>query len=187
MLKTLIFAFSISIDAFGYSFGFGSRKVKLKFADFFALNLLNILILSLFLNIFPYIKFLSEYSYLENLGNVLLLLFGFFYFFGEIKNLFCEKKVDKKIKLKGNNFLNFADLLLLFSIFIIENLFSTIVFFAGLSGMFAFVVFTFLFHCMFFVLGFSLGENFVNKLPINSDFVSGSIFILIALINFITE
>ena len=75
MLQTLIFAFSISIDAFGYSLGFGSRRVKLGVLDFFAVNVLNILILCLFLTIFPYIKFLSESVFLEDMGNYLLLLF----------------------------------------------------------------------------------------------------------------
>ena len=189
MLQTLIFTFSISIDAFGYSLGFGSRRVKLGVLDFFAVNVLNILILCLFLTIFPYIKFLSESVFLEDMGNYLLLLFGVYYFFMAYKELIFELKYgikeEKKIRHNSLNYLNFSDLLLLFAIFIIENMFSTFIFYASLTGRHIFIISTFLFHCMFFTLGFKTGNKIVKSLMLDDEFVSGSIFILLALSNLV--
>ena len=187
MLQTLIFAFSISIDAFGYSLGFGSRRVKLRVLDFLAVNILNILILCLFLSIFPYVKFLSQSVFLEDIGNCLLLLFGVYYLFVAYKELFYELKfgINIEINLRSNNFLNFGDIALLLSIFFIENLFSTFIFYATLSGKYVFVLSIFLFHCLFFTLGFRLGNKLISKLPLSDSFVSGSIFILLALSNLV--
>lgn len=189
MLEVLFFSFSISIDAFGYSLGFGSRNIKLGVKDFLILNIINILILSLFLSIFPYIKFLSESVFLEDVGSYLLLIFGVYYFFMAYKDLIFELKNGVKAKdftfKERFNYLSFTDFLLLFSIFVIENIFSTFVFFASLSHIEIFVLLIFLFHCIFFVLGFKMGNKIISKLPLDTSFISGSIFILLALVNLI--
>ncbi len=187
MLEVLFFSFSISIDAFGYSLGFGSRNIKLGVKDFLVLNIINILLLSLFLSIFPHIKILSESNFLEDIGSYLLLVFGFYYFILAYKDLIFELKNGLKAKdftfKERFNYFNFTDFLILFSIFIIENIFSTFVFFASLSHVEIFVLLTFLFHCVFFVLGFKIGNKIISKVPIDTSFISGSIFILLAVAN----
>ena len=40
MIEVLLFSFSISIDAFGYSLGFGSKNIKINKVDFFILNII---------------------------------------------------------------------------------------------------------------------------------------------------
>ena len=59
MLEVLLFSFSISIDAFGYSLGFGSKNIKINKIDFFILNVVNSLILSLLLIIFSNFRNIS--------------------------------------------------------------------------------------------------------------------------------
>ena len=188
MLGVLFFSISISIDAIGYALGFGSRDVKLTIKQFFLINTLNILILALFLNIFPYISFLANYPFLENLGSYLLLVFGFYYIFLAYKSLvFDLKKWNKQKKYKflqkNDDYLHLLDILLLLSIFVIENIFSTIVFYSSLGYKNLFLLFVFVFHSLFFLIGFFMGNRIIKRISLNTSFLSGCIFVLLALEN----
>ena len=188
MLKVLFFSISISIDAIGYALGFGSRNIKLGIKQFFLINTLNILILSLFLNIFPYVSFLASSEILENMGSILLLVFGFSYILLAYKSLIFDLKSKEKqqncqLSKKGDDYLKIMDILLLLSIFLIENLFSTFVFYSSFSCQTLFVLFVFTFHCLFFLLGFFMGNKIVKRISLNTSFLSGSIFVILALIN----
>lgn len=186
MLEVLIFAFSISIDAFGYSLGFGARKIKLKFVDFLLLNFINIFILSTFLIIFPGITFLYNNPLLEHIGSLLLLAFGIFYVTKSFLSLFIKKK-EKLVFLRNeNNTLLFSDLLILMLVFVFENLFSTFVFYSNLGHPFLFVIFTFMFHLFFFLLGFSIGNKIVKVVNIDTSFISGMIFLSLSCYNLLS-
>ncbi len=185
MLQLIIFSISISIDALGYSMGFGSRNVRLTKLEFLLINILNILILSFFLNIFPSIKFLSQSQWLEEISKILLYIFGSYYILMALKELFFGGKkpfITNKcfVIKKTQSFLNFFDFLLL-SIFLIENMFCAIVFYSTFSCAEIFVALIFLFHYLFFIIGFDLGNKIVNFISFDTSFISGVIFILLAL------
>ena len=114
MLQLIIFSISISIDALGYSMGFGSRNVRLTKLEFLLINILNILILSFFLNIFPSIKFLSQSQWLEEISKILLYIFGSYYILMALKELFFGGKkpfITNKcfVIKKTQSFLNFFE------------------------------------------------------------------------------
>ncbi len=186
MLSIVLFAFSLSLDALGYSLGFGSRKVRLSLIDFFAINILNVLILSFFFQIYSNELFMFH-TFLESFGNYLLMIFGFYYILLAIKEQIVSFK-NKKIgvvKLKENySYLTTIDLLLLLSIFVVENIFATIIFCTNFTGQVYFIAFIFLFHLLFFSIGFFMGNKVASGLKIDSSFLSGTIFVLLSLINF---
>ncbi len=188
MVSTIIFALSLSIDAFGYSFGFGSRNVRLRPIEFLVLNLLNVLILWLFFEIYSFSELAILHNFLESIGNYLLLGFGFYYIFLALKSqLFDLKTQDKcKIEIKNSEFshLTLLDLALLLSIFVIENILATIIFCVSFTGKYVFLIFIFLFHMLFFLLGFFMGNKIVSFCKIDSSLLSGVIFVVLALFNF---
>ncbi len=188
MLATIIFALSLSVDAFGYSLGFGSRNVKLRPLEFFVLNLLNVMILCLFFEVYSFIELSSLHNYLESIGNYLLLGFGFYYILLALKSQFFDLKSHDmcKIEIKNGNFsrLTLLDLSLLLSIFVVENILATIIFCASFNGKIVFVLFIFLFHMLFFLLGFFMGNKVANFCKIDSSLLSGVIFVVLALFNF---
>lgn len=77
MFEVLLFSFSISIDAFGYSVGFGSKNTKLSQIQFLILNLINTGILTLFMLSYPKITFLFASEIVHGMsGYILLVLLG---------------------------------------------------------------------------------------------------------------
>ncbi len=197
MIEILLFSFSISIDALGYSIGFGSRNVTLKVSQFFVLNLINSLILSLFLWSFSSFKYFFENPTIAKISPILLAIFGACYvfnaFFSKIKPLIIEKfsKYNCKIERKksnvmltfnhpSENFLRPLDLSVLFLVFIFENAFSTFVFYSNFNNALLFVLSNFVFHFMFFLLGFNIGKKLVNRIEQHTSFVSGFIFLCLS-------
>ena len=193
MIEVLLFSFSISIDAFGYSLGFGSRNIKLGKVDFLILNLINSSILTFFLLIFSSIKNLLNASIIEKISPICLLLFGVYYVYQSFYKLFksLKQKSKNKISVIGEDELSIktkkhfmlSDLLLLLTIFVFENIFSCFVFYTSLSGGVFFVLTNFIFHFMFFTIGFDLGNKIVKKIDFNSSFISGFIFCLLGILN----
>ena len=188
MLQLLVFSISISIDAIGYSMGFGSRNVKLKKIEFLLINLLNILILSLFLNITSKIEFLVNSKYLDKVGIILLGVFGFIYILLALKNQITLLKVGSIVNnnfkfQKINSYLNLYDLFLLLSIFITENIFCVFVFYSKFDNPTLFVLLIFIFHYLFFLIGFKMGNKIVSKIDNNSSFLAGVIFVFLSLFN----
>lgn len=193
MLEVLLFSFSISIDAFGYSMGFGSKNIKINKFDFLLLNLINSLILSIFLISFSYIDYLFNNNFIEKISPVILCLFGCYYifesFYSLIKlnslknNLQIKKSYENKFVRKINNYFGFSDLFILFSIFIFENAFSTFIFYTHMTDAVLFVFSNFIFHYLFFIIGFDLGSKIVKKVNFKSSFLTGYIFLLLGLYN----
>lgn len=188
MLSIIFFAFSLSLDAFGYSLGFGSRNVKLRPIDFLAINILNALILCLFFDIYSFIELANFRLFLDSFGNYILLAFGFYYIVLALKEqLFGLKtRVVSKINFKNQNSsqLTTLDLFFLLSIFVVENIVAVIIFCSNFVGKFYFVAFIFLFHMLFFLVGFYMGNKVAKFFSMDSSFLSGAIFVLLALINF---
>lgn len=188
MLSIIFFAFSLSLDAFGYSLGFGSRNVKLSPIDFLIINILNALILCLFFEIYNFIELANFRVFLNSFGNYILLAFGFYYILLALKEQFfgLKTKVASKINFKNQNFsqLTPLDFILLLSIFVVENIVAVIIFCSNFVGKFYFVAFIFLFHMLFFLLGFYMGNKMAKIFSVDSSFLSGAIFVVLALINF---
>lgn len=188
MIEVLLFSFSISIDAFGYALGFGTRQIKLSKLEFLILNLINTIILTIMVLAFSYINFILDNPVVEMLSAFALIVFGLFYVIGSFKDLFKDLKKDFK---KGPNFcklhdyFKLTDLLLILCIFIFENAFSSLVFHVSMSNGVLFVLSNFLFHYIFFIIGFDLGAKIVKKVSINTSFISGFIFLILGLVNLI--
>ena len=92
MLEVLLFSFSISIDAFGYSMGFGTRNIKIKRSEFFVLNLINTLILTILLISFSKMSYILNNKIVESMAPILLLLFGAYYVVQSFISLFKQLK-----------------------------------------------------------------------------------------------
>ena len=184
MLEVLLFSFSISIDAFGYSIGFGTRNIKINKLEFLIINLLNSTILTLLLLTYSKFKHLIENnSLIEKIVPYLLILFGFYYIFSSFVSLFKKHKNKEGVFLKEDNYFKISDILLLFFVFLCENTFSTFVFYTSLNGVELFVLSNFIFHYLFFVIGFDLGNKIIKKISFNSSFLSGVIFVLLGIFN----
>jgi putative Mn2+ efflux pump MntP len=183
MLSIIFFAFSLSLDALGYALGFGSRNVKLRFVDFLILNILNVLILSFLFEVYSLIQFSSFVGFLKSFGDYLLLFFGLYYIFLAFKEQFFSKEKKIFFKRSQSSYLTIVDLFLLLSIFFIENIFAVIIFCASFSGKIYFISLIFLFHMFFFLIGFCVGNKVVRNLNLDSSFLSGTIFVVLALIN----
>jgi len=192
MIEVLLFSFSISIDAFGYSLGFGSKNIKINKIDFFILNIINSLILTLLLVVFYKYSYILNNEVIEIISPLLLCLFGFYYIvqsfialFKSYKDLskksFATKNQNILLGVQKNTYFKFSDLFLLLSIFIFENAFSTFIFYTNLSNPVLFVASNFFFHYMFFLIGFDLGNKIVKKINFSSSFITGYIFAFLGL------
>lgn len=186
MLEVLLFSFSISIDAFGYSFGFGTRNIKLTKFEFLVLNIINSLILSVMLIGFSNLNFLFKYKIFEKISSVSLIIFGFIYLIQSFVDIF---KRNKKHNLSNGDlylrqdYFKLRDLFLMLIIFIFENAFSSFVFHSRLSNQVLFILSNFMFHYLFFIVGFDLGAKIIKKININTSYISGLIFILLGIFN----
>lgn len=184
MLEVLLFSFSISIDAFGYSFGFGTRNIKLTKLEFLILNLINTTVLSLMVITFSYIKFLFSCPIVEKISSIALIIFGAYYIFESFKDIFFKKQNSNGLLLKNNDYFKVYDFILILTIFIFENAFSSLVFHTSLSNAVLFIFSNFIFHYLFFIIGFDLGAKIIKKININTSFISGFIFVVLGCFNF---
>jgi putative Mn2+ efflux pump MntP len=188
MLKVLLFSFSISLDAFGYALGFGSKNIKINKLQFLFLNIINSVILITFLTVYPMLAFLSLSNFAHNASGILLALVGAFDMFVAIRALFVSHRSFhfecflKTFKLT-QKFMLF-DIILILSIFVFENLFSTFVFYSSLGSLVFFVSLSFCLHYLFFLIGYDIAQKVKNVLPVDANFLSGSIFLFMALLNF---
>lgn len=230
MIEILLFSLSVSIDAFGYSLGFGSRNINIKLNQFLVLNLINTLVLLLFLSGFSNFEYLFKNPVISKISPFLLAFLGLYYvasgFNGLIYKIkgnkngkknkaknnaksqrkiynFCNNysancyeynKENKLSKIKNNKeikkefvglynaetCLNIIDFLCLFLVFIFENAFSTIVFYSNFNNEVLFVFSNFIFHFLFFMLGFIIGKNIATKINSHTSFLSGYIFLCLA-------
>lgn len=188
MLEVLLFSFSISIDAFGYSMGFGTRNIKIKRSEFFVLNLINTLILTILLISFSNMSYILNNKIVESMAPILLLLFGAYYVVQSFISLFKQLKngtyINKeKVFDNKKDYFKLSDIFLLFLVFLFENAFSTFVFYTSLDGIVLFVSSNFIFHYLFFLIGFDLGSKIVKKIDFNSSFISGFIFLFLGIFN----
>lgn len=204
-MEVLLFSLSISIDALGYSLGFGSKNVNIGLPQFFVLNLINTTILSLFLFVFSNFEPIFKNHIVSLISPILLALFGTYYVASAFYKLIVNNKSSKtkkepKSTLKFSNFLiktnnkklkkmycvnnnlSCIDLTMLFLVFIFENAFSTFVFYTSFNNAILFVVTNFIFHFFFFLLGFNLGKKIASKLNNHTSFVSGYIFLTLSYI-----
>lgn len=198
-MEVLLFSLSISIDALGYSLGFGSKNVIISLPQFFILNLINTIILTIYLQVFFNFEHIFKNPVVEKISPILLAVFGLYYvtsaFYFKLRKLkktdrinknnfinFLNKKVSKqyaKTYIK-NNYLSPSDLTMLFLVFIFENAFSTFVFYTSFNNAVLFVLTNFIFHFFFFLLGFNLGKKLAEKLNGHTSFISGYIFLCLA-------
>jgi len=185
VIEVLLFSLSISVDAFGYSLSFGSQNLKVSKKDFFVLDLINSLILSIFLLTVSSFKQILENQFVKNISSILLFVFGMYYFviafvekISDIKN---AKKNNKDIFFKKQESLKLKNLFILLLVFIFENAFSSLIFLATLSYPLLFICSNFVFHYMFFIIGFDLGSRIVKKINGTSSVISGFIFILLSI------
>ena len=187
MIEVLLFSFSISIDAFGYSVGFGSKNIKLTRIQFLLLNIINTGILVIFMTIYPKITSLFSSKTTHYMGSILLLVLGLYNCFIAFRTLFVRYFAHtKKIIIKDrfyNSFLTLFDLFSLLLVFLSENLFSTFIFYSTLNHAMLFILASFCFHYIFFIVGFDLGLKIKKAFPFDSRFITYNIFIMIALIN----
>lgn len=188
MLEVLLFSFSISIDAFGYSMGFGTRNIKIRRLEFLILNLINTLILTILLLLFSDESNILNNKIVESMAPILLLIFGLYYvaqsfitLFKELKNV-C-KVSHKDLFDKKNDYFKLSDIFLLLLVFLFENAFSTFVFYTSLSDILLFVASNFIFHYLFFLIGFDLGSKIIEKVGLSSSFISGFIFLFLGIFN----
>ena len=189
MFEVLLFSLSISIDAFGYSFGFGTKNIKVYKKDFLILNLINTLILSLFLALFSRLIFLLKYPIINQIGPILLVFYGWYNIFLSFKAVFKENIVVNKVnnckfKTKSINYFCWYDLLFLLLVFIIENLISTIIFYSEFNNIFLFIFSNFIFNYLFFSIGFDLGSKIIKKIKFDTSIISGCIFVLLGIFGF---
>ena len=189
MLEVLLFSFSISIDAFGYSMGFGTRNIKIKRLEFLVLNLINSLILSILLISFSNVSYVLNNIIIKSVSPLLLMLFGFYYIIQSFVDLFKNKEIgdNQKQKIfinKKEGIFKLWDLMLLLLVFLFENAFSTFIFYTSMTkDIFFFVASNFIFHYLFFLIGFDLGGKIIKKFGFNSSFLSGFIFIFLGIFN----
>lgn len=203
-MGVLFFSLSISVDALGYSLGFGSKNVTIGLSQFFILNLINTLILTIYLQIFNNFNYIFKNPVIESISPILLGLFGIFYVFkafyskiqenngsrsfvksNDIKYSFTnylDKIYNRELKktYPSKNYLLPTDLFMLFLIFVFENAFSTFVFYTTFNNIVLFVLSNFVFHFFFFLLGFNLGKKLASKLNGHTSFVSGYIFLCLS-------
>lgn len=192
MFEVLLFSISISIDAFGYSLGFGSKNVKPSKFDFLILNLINTSILIFFFLIYSYIfNFINEYNFLNKITALLLLLFGIYYIYDAFKKVVKSLKITNLVGTQNFNLLNkqikyfsLSDLFVLLIVFIVENAFSTLIFFNQFNNAFLFIFSNFIFHYLFFTIGFDLGSKIAKRIATNTPVITGTIFILLGLFEF---
>jgi len=188
MLEVLLFSISISIDAFGYSVGFGSKNIKLTRIQFLILNALNSGILILFLSLYSNFTTLFTSEIVQNLSSILLLVIGLYNGVVAYRALFMSfKAYDKKIIFKNGaqeSFFGIVDLFLLLLIFVFENVFSTFIFYSILSHPEFFVIISFCLHYIFFMVGFDLGLKIKKSFPFDTRFITFVSFVLMGLINF---
>lgn len=187
MLEVLLFSLSVSLDAFGYSLGFGSKNIKLSRKDFLFLNIANCSILILFLMYYPTLLPLSTSNIARNMGSFLLLVLGSYNIITAYWAVFVRFKAYSKTDLPKNNFqtskLTFLDLSILLLVFCFENMFSTFIFYSTLSHIEVFVCSHFIFHYSLFLLGSEVGLKLRKFFLIDSSFFAGIIFTLIGLFN----
>lgn len=188
MIEVLLFSFSISIDAFGYAMGFGTRDIKLSKLEFLILNLINTTILTLMVVSFKYLNFLFEFAIVEKISSISLIFFGIIYIFQAFKESFEKIKnksntISNKSFFKVRDYFKFSDLALVLTIFVFENAFSSLIFHTSLDNAVLFIFSNFIFHYLFFIIGFDLGNKIIKKVNFNTSFVSGIIFVLLGLFN----
>lgn len=188
MIEVLLFSFSISIDAFGYAMGFGTRDIKLSKLEFLILNLINTTILTLMVVCFSYLSFIFQFAIVEKISSLSLILFGIIYIYQAFKQSFEKLKstsnlISKKCFLKVRDYFKFSDLALVLTIFVFENAFSSLIFHTSLTNAVLFVSSNFIFHYLFFIIGFDLGNKIVKKININTSLISGVIFVLLGIFN----
>lgn len=191
MFEVLLFSFSISIDAFGYSLGFGSRNIKVSKFDFLILNLINTLILTLFFLIYTSVQqIINKFTFLSKVTAILLFCFGCYYLIQSFINV-IKKMLSKNNELKLENILqrqikyfNFYDLTILLAVFVFENAFSTFIFFSHFTNPVLFIVSNFIFHYLFFVIGFDLGNKIVKRISVNTPVFTGIIFIFLSIVEY---
>ncbi len=191
MFEVLLFSFSISIDAFGYSIGFGSRNIKVSKFDFLILNLINTLILTLFFLIYSSIQqVINRFTFLSKVTAILLFCFGCYYliqaFVSVIKSMLSNKSETKleNILQRQIKYFNFYDFLILLAVFVFENAFSTFIFFSHFSNHVLFIASNFVFHFLFFVIGFDLGNKIVKKISVNTPVITGVIFVILSIMEY---
>lgn len=187
MLEVLLFSFSVSLDAFGYSLGYGSKNIKLTRKDFLFLNVANCSILVLFLIYYPILLPLSTSNIARNMSGFLLLVLGSYNIIVAFWVIFVRFKAYNKNISPKMNFqiakLTLLDLSILLLVFCFENLFSTFIFYSTLSHIELFICSHFLFHYLLFLLGFEVGQKLRKFFLIDSSFFAGIIFTLIGLFN----
>lgn len=191
MFEVLLFSFSISIDAFGYSLGLGSRNIKISKFDFLILNLINSCILILFFLIYSSIyQIIEKYIFLDKITALLLFCFGLYYFINSFIKV-INVKFQKIINIRNFDLVNeqinslrISDLLLLLVVFMFENAFCTVIFFSQYTNIFFFIISNFIFHYSFFTIGFDLGNKIAKKISGSTPIITGSVFMLLGLLEF---
>lgn len=187
MLEVLFFSLSVSLDAFGYSLGFGSKNIKLTKKDFLFLNIANCTILILFLIYYPIVLPLSTSNIAQNMGGILLLVLGSYNIIAAFWVVSVRLRAYSKIKMPKFEFkiqkLTIFDLFILLLVFCFENMFSTFILYSTLGYIELFVCLHFIFHYLLFLLGSEMGLRLRKLFLLDSSFFAGVIFILIGLFN----
>ena len=91
----------------------------------------------------------------------------------------CLKALCKPIK-----YLKTVDFITLIAVFVVENAFSTLIFFNQFTNAYLFIFSNFIFHYLFFTIGFDLGSKIAKKIASNTPIITGTIFILLGLFEF---
>ena len=187
MLEVLLFSFSISIDAMGLSFIFGSKNFKLTKPYFLFLNALNTIFLIFFLLLFPMLNIFNTVT-LNIIGCFILISLGSYYIISSLLRAvkryleFVKPPLKKKIYFNKKPF-SLKEFFTLTLCFLGDDILSSIVFYSSFSYHVLFIVSTFLFHYLFFSIGFDLGEGVAKRNKVDSSFISGVISILLGFFN----
>ena len=179
MVSVFLFSIAISVDAFSVAIGFGINGLKFNLIDCIFVNLINAL--SLFISIVFSRSVFLMYSHSEmmSIGSFFLLFLGLY----NLVNFFIDKKFPIALfgKKQQSDTLNKIFIVLLLCLESIVSGFSLL---AYTGNIFLLLCMSFVFHTLFLFLGLIWGRSIANTHKIDVSWLSGIIFILLAISKF---
>lgn len=179
MVSVFLFAIAISIDAFSLAIGFGIKGLNFNLIDCIFVNLINSS--SLFISIIfsRSVFFLCSGDEIVAIGSCFLLFLGLY----NLINYFIDKNTKVVLFNKKKN----SDALSRFSIVLLlclESVISGFSLLAYAGDVFLLVCVSFIFHTLFLFLGLVWGRSIANSYKVDVSWLSGIIFILLAISKF---
>lgn len=174
MVSVFLFAFAISMDAFSLAIGFGIKGLKFKFLDCIFINVINSFFLFISILLSRSVFSFLDVNNISTIGCCFLFLLGVFnlinYFLSKTqKEIYFNKKQKTVDKLSITVLLCVESVVSGFSMLAFDGSIITLVFLS------------FVLHTMFLFLGLKWGKNVAKGTNLNTEWLSGVIFILLAI------